>query len=141
MNSNPSSLRQLYAAPANAWTFVPPTDNATSSYPSPSSSSSNSYQWSTRTSQNPFLDLSASLSADDSGYQMDVNAVLKVLLTSLFYQYATSVVATPWEVGKTLLQVQWVPRDADVSMQTSAVDLEEEEEVRSDIYLSSPCRY
>lgn len=72
---------------------------------------------------------------------MDVNAVLKVLLTSLFYQYATSVVATPWEVGKTLLQVQWVPRDADVSTQTSAVDLEEEEEVRSNIYLSSPCRY
>ena len=32
-------------------------------------------------------------------------------LSYVFIKYATSAVALPWEVGKTLLQVQWVPRD------------------------------
>lgn len=133
MTSDSSSLRQLYAAQNNAWTFVPPTDNGTtsaSSYPS-SSTGSPSYQWSTRTSQNPFLDLSSSLSVDDTGYQVKVQVLLQSLASTLFHQYATSLVSNPWEIGKTLLQVQWVPRDADVNIPVNAVDLDEEEEVRS----------
>jgi fusion and transport protein UGO1 len=34
------------------------------------------------------------------------------LLVAGFTQYASTAIAMPWEVGKTLLQVQWVPRDA-----------------------------
>lgn len=33
-------------------------------------------------------------------------------LSHVLLKYATTAVALPWEVGKTLLQVQWVPRDA-----------------------------
>lgn len=33
-------------------------------------------------------------------------------LTRVLVKYASTAVALPWEVGKTLLQVQWVPRDS-----------------------------
>lgn len=38
--------------------------------------------------------------------------LLKTLVASAFLQYTTTAIAIPWEVGKLLLQVQWVPRDA-----------------------------
>lgn len=38
--------------------------------------------------------------------------LLKTLVASAFLQYTTTAIAMPWEVGKLLLQVQWVPRDA-----------------------------
>lgn len=128
MNS-PPSLRDLYATPANAWTFAPPTpNNSTPSAPGPSTVAS-SHQWSTRSTPNPLLDLSASLSDDGSG--VDLKVVLQGLFASALLQYATTALSIPWDVGKTLLQVQWVPRDAG-DLPPGAVlitDEEEEEEV------------
>jgi fusion and transport protein UGO1 len=39
--------------------------------------------------------------------------VLKWLIASAVLGYTTTAIAMPWEVGKCLLQVQWVPRDAE----------------------------
>jgi mitochondrial fusion and transport protein UGO1 len=50
--------------------------------------------------------------------------VLKGLLATAFMQYTSTAIAMPWEVGKMLLQVQWVPRDAG----EPEPELEEEEE-------------
>lgn len=50
-----------------------------------------------------------------------MNLLVKTLVASAVLQYATTAIAMPWEVGKLLLQVQWVPRDAG--------EVEEEEEV------------
>jgi fusion and transport protein UGO1 len=33
-------------------------------------------------------------------------------VASAVLQYTSNAIAMPWEVGKLLLQVQWVPRDA-----------------------------
>lgn len=88
-----------------------------------------SHQWSTRPTPNPLLDLSASLSDDGSG--VDLKVVLQGLFASALLQYATTALSIPWDVGKTLLQVQWVPRDAG-DLPPGAVlitDEEEEEEV------------
>lgn len=130
MNS-PPSLRDLYAAPANAWTFAPSTpNNSTPPVPGPSTATGTpSYQWSTRPAPNPLLDLSASLTDDGSG--VDIKVVLQSLFASALLQYATTALAIPWDVGKTLLQVQWVPRDAG-ELPPGAVlitDEEDEEEV------------
>jgi hypothetical protein len=38
---------------------------------------------------------------------------LKVLIASALLGYTTTAIAMPWEVGKCLLQVQWVPIDAE----------------------------
>lgn len=34
------------------------------------------------------------------------------MLASTLLHYSSTAIAMPWEVGKLLLQVQWVPRDA-----------------------------
>jgi len=39
--------------------------------------------------------------------------LLKALIASAVLGYTTTAIAMPWEVGKCLLQVQWVPRDVE----------------------------
>ncbi|KAI0666342.1 mitochondrial carrier [Trametes maxima] len=106
-----ASLRDLYVPPSNAWSFVPPAlapeNNSSVNPPIPGPSSTK--QWSTRPTPNPLFDLSSSLSGDDSG--LDITTLAKELLATALLQYATNAIAQPWEVGKTLLQVQWVPRE------------------------------
>ncbi|CAL1696270.1 unnamed protein product [Somion occarium] len=142
--TSPASLRDLYAAPANAWSFAPPNPiNATASSSAPSTSASSSYQWSTRPAPNPLLDLSTSLGDDGSG--IDVKLILQGLFASALLQYATTALSIPWDVGKTLLQVQWVPRDVG-DLPAGAVlitDEEDEEEsgessAENDSYFADP---
>ncbi|KAK0465246.1 mitochondrial carrier domain-containing protein [Desarmillaria tabescens] len=104
----PPSLRDLYNGSSSAWSFVPP-PSPPSANSSPPASSSSSFQWSTRPTPNSIFDLSPDLN-DANG----VNAVdlLKTLAASAVLQYTSSAIAMPWEVGKMLLQVQWVPRDS-----------------------------
>ena len=130
MNTPPTSLRDLYSTPPNAWSFVPsPPSNATTS--TLAVNDSTSYQWSTRPAPNPLFDLSASLSGDDSG--LDAKVLVQSLLASALLQYATTALSIPWDVGKTLLQVQWVPKDAGnvAPGAVLATDEYEEEEVSS----------
>ncbi|KAH9853120.1 mitochondrial carrier [Lenzites betulinus] len=110
----PASLRDLYAPPSNAWSFVPPAlqENSSSAPNPPLSGPSSSNQWSTRPAPNPFFELSSSLSGDDSG--LDITSLAKEFLAAALLQYATNAIAQPWEVGKTLLQVQWVPREPEL---------------------------
>lgn len=60
------------------------------------------------------------------GLKIEPNAptlvlLLKAACASAVLNYASGAVEMPWEVGKTLLQVQYVPRDA-----KAAEDLEED---------------
>ncbi|TFK93536.1 mitochondrial carrier [Polyporus arcularius HHB13444] len=129
----PASLRDLYISPSNTWSFVPPslaqdTSNTSSIPPAPGPSTLNT--WSTRTSApNPLFELS-SLTDDDSG--LDITSLAKELLAAALLQYATSAIAQPWEVGKTLLQVQWVPRDPRDLLPEAGVEVVEDEEELSD---------
>ncbi|CAA7258741.1 unnamed protein product [Cyclocybe aegerita] len=69
------------------------------------------YQWSTRPSHNSIFDLSPTL---DLSEPSGVNAaqLMKALIASAVLQYTSTAIVMPWEVGKLLMQVQWVPRDA-----------------------------
>ena len=111
MTTPPTSLRDFYATPSNAWSFVPANlpgtpENATDLY---SSAAGSSYEWSTRTNLNPLFDLSASYGVNEDG--VDVKLVLQGLVTAALSSYASQALTMPFEVGKTLLQVQWIPRD------------------------------
>lgn len=64
--------------------------------------------------------------------------LLKTLVASAFLQYTTTAIAMPWEVGKLLLQVQWVPRDAAESDDEEPVVEVVEEVVSSFIYFVEP---
>lgn len=145
----PSSLRDVYASQSNAWSFLPPPlpsgsspENATVFTPP----ASQSYEWSTRTRTNPLFDLAFDPTADDSNFNVAV--VAKGLLITALTQYMATAVVMPLEVGKTLLQVQWVPRDTGevppgAVLTTDAVDDEEEESDTSnehDAYFADPTR-
>lgn len=109
--STPSSLRDLYIDPSSAWAFLPPTSPSPPVNISEPNSSGPSYQWSSRPSHNSIFDLSPSLDlSEPSG--VNVTHLLKALVASAVLQYTSTAIAMPWEVGKLLLQVQWVPRDA-----------------------------
>lgn len=131
--SSPTSLRDLYAPPPAAWAFNAPPTNATEAV-SVVTPPSTSYQWSTRQSGSSLLGMTGKL-PDDEG--LDVKALIVGLFTSALLQYATTAVAVPWEVSKTLLQVQWIPRDLD-TIPTRELEYEDEEEVCIVTIIASP---
>ena len=128
--SNPSSLRDLYSTNPPTWSFTTPS-NPTRPPPLPSSSSNPSHTLSSRPIQNSVFELSPAL-AEPGG--LELGLLIKTLVASAVLEYTTTVIAMPWEVGKCLLQVQWVPRDAgqmdDVVLATEEVT----EEVRRGLF-------
>jgi fusion and transport protein UGO1 len=60
--------------------------------------------------QNSIFELSPEL-AEPGG--LDLGLLFKTLIASAALGYTTTAIAMPWEVGKCLLQVQWVPRDVE----------------------------
>jgi fusion and transport protein UGO1 len=112
MTSSSSSLRDLYVDPSSAWSFIPTNavNNATSSVPlSAEPPAAPAYQWSSRPTHNSIYDLSPGL-AESPG--TDGAELFKALVAAAVLQYTGKAVGMPWEVATTLLQVQWVPRDA-----------------------------
>ncbi|KAG1784254.1 mitochondrial carrier domain-containing protein [Suillus placidus] len=125
MNSNPS-LRDLYSPPSSAWAFVPPPppmQNA--SAPAPAASAMTSYHWTTRPAHNSIFDLSPSLDLSEPS-SLNVPLLLRSLVASALLQYTSTALVMPLEVGKLLLQIQWIPKDAPAP--SSQVHEEEEEE-------------
>ncbi|KAI0052904.1 mitochondrial carrier [Auriscalpium vulgare] len=126
--SSPSSLRDLYSTNTPSWTFANPANASGPSSPPPAPPNTPSYTFSNRPAQNSIFELSPGL-ADPGG--ADLRLLLKTLVASAFLQYTSTAIAMPWEVGKCLLQVQWVPRDAGEEEVIEEV-VEEEEELSSD---------
>lgn len=126
MSAGSASLRDLYSPPPTSWTFVPPPTNGSSSTSSNAPPAEPSYQWNARPRPNSIYELSPDLSLEPT--TPNAIALLRAAAASAILQYFSTAVENPWEVGKTLLQVQYVPRDA------TAVDypehVEAEDEVR-----------
>ncbi|KIJ68718.1 hypothetical protein HYDPIDRAFT_24971 [Hydnomerulius pinastri MD-312] len=131
MSSNPS-LRDLYNPPSSQWAFVPPPlPNSNAPGPSPANASSTSYQWSTRPAPNSIFDLSPSLNIGEPS-SVNVPLLFRSLVASALLQYSSTAMAMPLEVGKLLLQIQWVPRDASSTTQEPEEEVEEEVETLSE---------
>ncbi|KAF8845384.1 mitochondrial carrier [Paxillus ammoniavirescens] len=129
MASNPS-LRDLYSPSSTEWTFVPPPlPNSNAPGPSISNASGTSYQWTTRPAPNSIFDLSPSLNVGQPS-SVDVPLLFRSLVASALLQYSSTAMAMPLEVGKLLLQIQWVPRD--VPTQEPEQEVEEEVETLSE---------
>jgi len=87
-----------------------------------------SYQWTTRPAHNSIFDLSPSLDLSEPSH-LDVPLLLRSLVASALLQYTSTALVMPLEVGKLLLQIQWIPKDAPaLSGQANEEDEEEEEE-------------
>ena len=80
------------------------------------------------TASNPLFDLSASLTPEEDEAGFELSVVLRGLVASALLQYAATAVAIPWEVGKTLLQVEWVPRNADEMLHPPVPSADPEDE-------------
>ncbi|KAI0318988.1 mitochondrial carrier domain-containing protein [Amylostereum chailletii] len=136
MNS-PSSLRDLYNTSPTTWSFAPPSENATKS-PMSSPPAGPSYVFSSpRPPQNSIFELSPGL-AEPGG--VDLKLLAKTLVASAFLQYTSTAIVMPWEVGKLLLQVQWVPRDAGEEQEEVVEEVEEElsDDSGEDSYFADP---
>ncbi|KAI0032494.1 mitochondrial carrier domain-containing protein [Vararia minispora EC-137] len=133
MSNSPPSLRDLYSTPSSPWTFNPSSENATQSAVRVSEASpppGPSYVFPVaRPAQNSIFELSPGL-IEPGG--VDLLLLAKTLAASAFLQYATTAIAMPWEVGKLLLQVQWVPRDA------GEIEEELSDDSGEDVYFADP---
>lgn len=130
------SLRDLYTDTRPSWTFVPPAENgnASTSSVSPAADTPSSFQWSARPRQNSIYELSPDLDFEPNA--PNAIALIRAATASALLQYLSAAMETPFEVGKTLLQVQYVPRDVQVTEELEAVP-EDEEEVLYDLYIQS----
>lgn len=137
-----SSLRDMYTPAVDSWSFVPPQTNSSSPPSTLPSAPSTSYQWSTRPPPNSIFELSPALSLNQP-QGLDVRLLLKTLVASAFLQYTSTALAMPLEVGKLLLQVQWVPRDLSLleGHRPTEDELEDDGEVRISPLPSRPCVY
>jgi len=126
--SSPSpSLRDTYAPSQASWSFVPSQNNNTSPSTVPSNVPQTSYEWSAGAPTNPIFDLSSSLSlTEPSG--VEIKLLIKSLIAGAVLQYTSTALAMPFEVGKLLLQVQWVPRDLSLLEGPTVIEEEYEEE-------------
>jgi mitochondrial fusion and transport protein UGO1 len=114
-----SSLRDSYSVQTPSWSFDPPKQPANGSA---SLTPTAPRQWSTKPAHNSIFDLSPDLNHATDG--IDVVNLLRALVASAVLQYTSTAIAMPWEVGKLLLQVQWIPRDVP-DLETPAEDEEE----------------
>jgi len=139
----PSSLRDLYVDPDQAWSFSSPKPyNATvgtSGHQPLPAQPIHQYTPHPRHSPTSVFSLSPSLSPSPSpdsflGYRepegVPLPHIFKSLVASFVLQYTSTAIVMPWEVGKLLLQVQWVPRDAGEELLDE--DQEGEKESRDD---------
>ncbi|KDQ20648.1 hypothetical protein BOTBODRAFT_151452 [Botryobasidium botryosum FD-172 SS1] len=125
----PASLRNLYSPPSDNWEFVP------SSSPT-SSAATPDHSWSTRPSKPSVFDLSPAYPSEDD---LDFRSVIKPLIGAALLQFAGTAIANPFEVGKTLLQIQWVPKSG--SLVSETLDTEETEEDEGELSDSSEASY
>ena len=59
---------------------------------------------------------------------MEIKLLIKSLIAGAVLQYTSTALAMPFEVGKLLLQVQWVPRDLSLLEGPTVIEEEYEEE-------------
>jgi fusion and transport protein UGO1 len=129
--ASPPSLRTLYKSQHDLWSFSTVNQSSTIST---SSSPVVSSGWDNQLKHKTLVNFETS--RDQDGDTISVNMVVNGLLSAALMQYCTAAVAMPWEVGKLLLQIQYVPQeldDADMELSVAAempdIDTEEEQEV------------
>ncbi|QRW27185.1 mitochondrial carrier protein [Rhizoctonia solani] len=126
-SSTPNSLRDLYAAPPDGWSFFPAPEDLTS--PGNKSSATSWPSRSARSADSHVFDL-APIASDV--VSLDFRMAIKALVASGALQYATTAIAMPFEVGKVLLQIQWVPKDHVGLAPNELISDEKEEDALSD---------
>lgn len=130
----PPSLRGLYQDPNSTWSFSSPQPLAPPEAHVASSPATHSYQWTPTRHNNSIFDLSPSLA--DGSEPLNATLIFRSLVASALLQYTSTAIAMPWEVGKLLLQVQWIPRHdsqkpaSEAPREEDREDEEEEEVVR-----------
>ena len=119
MSSQSTSLRDLYTKPSSGWSFTPIVPNgSTSNDTTPLASAEVTYKWTTKPATNSPLDLSPGLDLEPTA--PNAKAWAKALIASAVLHYTSAAIAQPWEVGRTLLQVQYIPRSVSAIEDTAA---------------------
>ena len=108
----------------------------------PSKPSSSAPAWSTvRPSNNPIFDLAPIIDYGGGSENANTKALLKALISTAFLQYSTTAIAMPWEVGKILLQIQWVPKDPEEEVEEDETVQYADQESVSGVFPFCICRF
>ena len=125
-----ASLRDLYNTRSTSWKFNEQMPSA-----GPSKPSSSAPAWSTVPPQNnPIFDLAPMLDYGGGSENATTKAIFKALISSAFLQYTTTAIAMPWEVGKILLQIQWIPKDPEGEVEEDETVQYADQESVSDVF-------
>ncbi|KAG8858724.1 hypothetical protein FRB96_004861 [Tulasnella sp. 330] len=111
-SSSGGSLRDTYSTPPDSWSFVP---EITSTGSSSLNASNASWGRSSKThvfdmTPAPFEDIRSGLLLDEMDGR-DWGKMTSDFVASMMLAYAGTAVVMPFEVAKTLLQVQWIPKE------------------------------
>ncbi|KAG9014836.1 hypothetical protein FRB94_008994 [Tulasnella sp. JGI-2019a] len=109
------SLRDTYSTPPDSWSFVPELSTTASS--TSNASGSPNAPWGRPSKIHvfdltpaPFDDIRTGLLLDDTDGR-DWGKMISDFIASAMLAYAGTAVVMPFEVAKTLLQVQWIPKE------------------------------
>lgn len=120
--SNASSVRNLYTPPQEEWLFLPPTPGQ--------SSTTNATPSSTYTSPSNLGASNPTITSTVAGLELDADDEpfsLYGLGTMFASEYLTTALGMPFEVGKTLLQVEYKPKPGvDDGIELEGIDYEVE---------------
>lgn len=116
MAGSSGSLRETYAAPTDAWAFIPASSSSSNS--STGNPTTSGTTWTRPASSRPHVfDLTptpfddfGSVMLDDVGGR-DWGKLISDALAAGVLSYASTAVVMPFEVAKVLLQVQWIPKE------------------------------
>ncbi|KAK1232389.1 hypothetical protein PQX77_004481 [Marasmius sp. AFHP31] len=131
-------LRDLYRHPNQPWS-IPTGNSSTPTHagrPNPSGRPSHSHFNPTSHQSSQSVHIRTNVAFPP------MNSLLKSLVASAMLQYTSTAIAMPWEVARTLLQVQWVPKESeepDAEEDESDEDSDEEAENHDhDSYFADP---
>ena len=97
------SLRGLYVSPSRNWSFSSPDGSSSSTLGVSDTAYIRTQQWTPEHASKPRV---PARSISSNG-----RLIAKALFTSAALHYTSTAIAMPWEVGRLLLQVQYIPRD------------------------------
>ncbi|ORX38935.1 mitochondrial carrier domain-containing protein [Kockovaella imperatae] len=120
-SSRPASVRNLYNPPAEEWVFLPPTVS-----PPPSASPPTPSHLPT-----PF---SSPLPEPDEGVNPRIYGLLQIFAA----EYFTTAVGMPFEVGKTLLQIEYRPRQRFAPTKPESSEVAQKDWLADEAELNNP---
>lgn len=111
-SGGPHPLRPYYASTDDSMSFVATVPKGSSTNSTATGTTSvRSHPYQSPYPSNRYLSAASDPELEDISANTGIKDMARALLVGAAFQYTSTCLAMPFEVGKLLLQIQWVPRD------------------------------